>query len=75
MATNWRQIAKQLSQALASVPNVNVWRDYADGYTPAINIVDFWSEEADAAGERWQAAEHDAACDDLFNSSNERPSS
>lgn len=71
MATDWRQIAKELAYALANVPNVNVWRDFADGDRNATYIVDYWSHEAEIAGERWREAEHDAACDDLFNASGE----
>jgi hypothetical protein len=67
MATDWRQIAMKLAHALASVPNANVWRDFADGDRHATYIVDYWSQEADMVGERWREAEHDARCDDLFN--------
>ncbi len=70
---NWREIAKELAQALATVPNANVWRDFADGDRNAGYIVDHWSDEADDAGERWQAAEHDAACDELFNAPGDPP--
>jgi hypothetical protein len=71
--TNWREIARELAQALACVPNVNVWRDFADGDRNATYIVDHWSHDADDAGERWRAAEHDAACDELFNAPGEPP--
>lgn len=55
------------------MPCVNVWRDYSEGYTPACYIIDFWEEDSDQALEQWHKAEHDAACDELFNPPQEPP--
>jgi hypothetical protein len=68
MATNWRQIANELAHALAHAPCESVWRDYLRGDSEAVRVVDFWTQKCDAIGERWYRAEHDALCDDLFNS-------
>ena len=56
--SRWREIAKELAQALATVPNENVWRDYAEGISAARHTVDFWRNEVDSIGERWRASEH-----------------
>lgn len=54
---NWRDIARELASALASVPTAEVWRDYAANDQIATYIAEYWSEKADEAGERWRAAE------------------
>jgi hypothetical protein len=55
--SSWREIARELAQALAAVPNEHVWRDYAEGVSAARHAVDFWRDEIETIGERWQAAE------------------
>lgn len=74
MAANWRDIARKLASALATVPCPQVWRDWSEGDRHASYIIDFWEEDADAAGKEWHAAEIDALSDDLFNGTGEQPS-
>lgn len=64
---NWRDIARELASALASVPTAEVWRDYAANDQIATYIADHWSEQADEAGERWRAAEEGAERDSWPN--------
>ena len=56
--SRWREIAIELSQALAVLPKEYVWRDYANGISAARHTVDFWRNEVDSIGEQWHASEH-----------------